>query len=106
MKMPIYIQIVILYRIRVWRKKSLANLVDFSKLPNFICQKLCNSAMYYYHQYFNDFAKLLFRQIDFLHFCQTFLSPNFCSICVVLTKRWKMLQTVAINHLSTVAIIG
>ena len=67
MKMTIYMQIVILHRIKVWREKSLA---DFSKLTNFICQKFCNSTMYYY-QYFNVFANLYFAKLIF-----TFL-PNF-----------------------------
>ena len=41
----------------------------------------------YYYQYFNVLAKLYFAKLIFLHFHQTFLSPNFCPIatCSVYT---------------------
>ena len=50
---------------KVWQEKCLANLVNFAKPPNFICQTFCNSTTIIS-------ILTLFCQIDFFTF-----SPNF-----------------------------
>ena len=60
------------YRTKGWREKSLAN---FTKSPNFIRQKSYNSTTIVS---ILTFSPNFIRQIDiFLHFRQTFLPPNF-----------------------------
>ena len=71
------IQLHIPYRTKVWWEKSLVNLANFTKSPNFICQTSYNSTTIVS---ILTFLPNFIRQIDFLHFRQTFLPSNFCPI--------------------------
>ena len=77
------VQVMILhipYRTKVWWEKSLANLANFTKSPNFIHQTSSVLQLNYYFQYFNAFRQTLSAKLIFLDFRQTFLPPNFCPI--------------------------
>ena len=57
------------YRTKVWREKSLANLVNFTKSPNFIHQTSCNSTTIVS---ILMFSPNFIRQIDFFTFSLNF----------------------------------
>ena len=56
----------ILCRTKVWQEKSLANLVNITKSPNFIRQTSSVLQLNYYCQYFNVFRQTLFAKLIFL----------------------------------------
>ena len=63
------------YRTKVWQEKSLANLLNFTKLPNFFHQSYL--AIQLLLSVLQCFLQTLFHQIDFYIFAKLFSHQTF-----------------------------